>query len=136
MDGSPRSASAPGRASNRTRTSPGLRCVFSGAALFPDLELSHFYVYYRGEQQLFHYAFEAEAGSFLPIEDRFPLADCVGAPALTRDGAFLCTTADGIERRAPLRRATRFKLPAGVSTAIRLLPRQAVRRSVLGVARR
>jgi hypothetical protein len=96
---------------------------FPGAALFPDLEdPSHFYVYYRGEQQLFHYAFEAEAGSFLPIEDRFPLADCVSAPALTRDGAFLCATQDGIERRAPRGRATYFKLPAGVSAAIRLLP--------------
>jgi hypothetical protein len=96
---------------------------FPGAALFADLEdPSHFYVYYGGEQQLFHYAFEAEAGAFLPIEDRFPLAGCVGAPALTHDGAFVCTTADGIERRAPRGRETRFKLPAGVADAVRLLP--------------
>ena len=96
---------------------------FPGAALFADLEdASHFYVYYAGEEQLFHYGFEAEAGSFLPIEDRFPLAGCVGAPALTRDGAFLCNTADGIERRAPRGREARFKLPPGVSAAVRLLP--------------
>jgi hypothetical protein len=96
---------------------------FPGAALFPDLEdPSHFYVYYAGEQQLFLYAFEAEAGSFLPIEDRFPLTGCLGAPALTRDGAFLCTTADGIERRAPRGREAHFKLPAGVPAAVRLLP--------------
>ncbi len=96
---------------------------FPGAALFPDLaDPTHFYVYYGGEQQLFHYAFEAEAGSFLPIEDRFPLAGCVGTPALTRDGAFLCSTADGIERRAPRGREARFKLPLGVSAGVRLLP--------------
>jgi hypothetical protein len=96
---------------------------FPGAALFPDLtDPSHFYVFYGGQQALFHYAFEAEAGSFLPIEDRFPLEGCVGPPALLRDGAFLCSTADGIERRAPRGREARFKLPAGVSVAIRLLP--------------
>jgi hypothetical protein len=96
---------------------------FPGAALFPDLEdPAQFYVYYAGEQQLFHYAFEAEAGAFLPIEDRFPLAGCVGAPALTHDGAFLCTTSDGIERRAPRGREARFKWPAGVPAAVRLLP--------------
>ncbi len=96
---------------------------FPGATLFPDLEdASHFYVYYGQEQQLFHYAFEAEAGSFLPIEDRFPLQGCLAGPALTRDGAFLCTTADGIERRAPRGRETRFKLPSGVSPALRLIP--------------
>jgi hypothetical protein len=96
---------------------------FPGCALFADLEdPTHFYVYYGGQPQLFHYAFEAEAGSFLPIEDRFPLAGCVAAPALTRDGAFLCTTADGIERRAPRGREARFKLPAGVSAGVRLLP--------------
>jgi hypothetical protein len=96
---------------------------FPGAALFPNLEdPSHFYVYYAGQQQLFLYAFEAEAGSFLPIEDRFPLAGCVGPPALTLDGAFLCTTADGIERRAPRGREAHYKLPAGVPAAVRLLP--------------
>jgi hypothetical protein len=96
---------------------------FPGAALFADLEdPTHFYVYYGGEQQLFHYAFEAEAGSFLPIEDRFPLAGCLGTPALARDGAFLCSTADGIERRAPRGREAHFKLPAGVSAGVRLLP--------------
>ncbi|HTA92704.1 MAG TPA: hypothetical protein VK745_24165 [Polyangiaceae bacterium] len=96
---------------------------FPGAALFPDLEdPSHFYVYYGAEQQLFHYAFAAEAGSFLPIEDRFPLQGCLAGPALTRDGAFLCTTADGIERRAPRGREARFKLPSAVSSALRLIP--------------
>jgi hypothetical protein len=95
---------------------------FPGAALFPDLsDPSHFFVFYAGEKQLLHYAFEAEAGSFLPIEDQFPLEGCVGAPVLLRDGAFVCTTTDGIERRAPRGRETRFKLPTVVG-AVRLVP--------------
>jgi hypothetical protein len=96
---------------------------FPGAALFPDLEdARHFYVYYAAEQQLFHYPFEAEAGRFLPIDDRFPLSGCVAAPVLTHDGAFLCVTTDGIERRAPRGREARFKWPAEVKPGARLLP--------------
>lgn len=84
---------------------------FPGAMLFPDLEdPSQFYVYYGAEQQLFQYTFAAEAGSFLPIEARFPLQGCLAGPALTHDGAFLCTTADGVERRAPRGREARFEI--------------------------
>jgi len=96
---------------------------FPGAALFPDLEdARHFYVYYAAPPQLFHYPFEAEAGPFLPIEDRFPLSGCVATPVLTHDGAFLCLTADGVERRAPRGREAHFKWPTGVKAGARLLP--------------
>jgi hypothetical protein len=108
--------------SAKPRTFPHV-AFFPGAALFPDLEdPTHFYVYYAGEGQLFHYAFGAEAGTFLPIDDTYTLAGCIGALALTRDGAFLCTTADGVERRAPRGHEARFKLPQGVSPAVRLIP--------------
>ncbi|HEY4103945.1 MAG TPA: hypothetical protein VGM44_08640 [Polyangiaceae bacterium] len=106
----------------KPRTFPHV-AFFPGAALFPDLEdPSHFYVYYGAEAELFHFPFEAEGGAFLPIEDRFSLAGCVGAPALTHDGAFLCATEDGVERRAPRGRETRFKWPKGVKDVVRLLP--------------
>lgn len=95
---------------------------FPGAALFPDLEdPSYFYIYYAAEQQLYHYAFEAEAGAFLPIEDRFELPGCVDAPALTRDGAFFCSAKGSILRRAPRGRQMRFELPSGIAPAVRLL---------------
>ncbi|HEX3773452.1 MAG TPA: hypothetical protein VHV51_03255 [Polyangiaceae bacterium] len=108
--------------STKPRTFPHV-AFFRGAALFPDLEdPSHFYVYYGGDGELFQFPFEAEAGAFLPIEDRFPLAGCLGAPALTHDGAFLCATEDGVERRAPRGRETHFKWPRGVENVVRLLP--------------
>jgi len=95
---------------------------FRGAALYPDLEQpSDFYVYYELQHELFHYAVESEGGAFLPIEDRYPLTDCESAPSLTRDGAFLCTTSDGVERRAPRGREARYRWPKAATPAVHLL---------------
>jgi len=95
---------------------------FRGAALYPDLEQPNdFYVYYELQHELFHYSVESEGGAFLPIDERYPLTGCESAPEATRDGAFLCTTADGVERRAPRGREARFVWPKGVSPAVHLL---------------
>lgn len=95
---------------------------FRGAALYPDLERpTQFYVYYELQHELFRYSLEVEGGAFLPIEDRYPLTDCEAPPSATRDGAFVCVTATGVERRAPRGREARFTWPKGVSPAVQLL---------------
>ncbi len=95
---------------------------YRGAALYPDLEQPNdFYVYHELQHELFHYSTESEGGAFLPIDERYPLTDCESAPSLTRDGAFLCPTADGVERRAPRGREARFKWPAGSAPVASLL---------------
>ena len=96
---------------------------FPGSLLFPDLESpDHFYVYYPGEQKLYSYLFQSEAGAFMPIEASYPLEGCTSALALLRDGGFVCRTAHGFLRKAPRGRRAEFKSASEAPDPVRLLP--------------
>jgi hypothetical protein len=94
-----------------------------GSQLLPDLETpSHFFVYYPGEPQLHSYAFEAERGAVLPIEESFDFAGCVEPTTQLRDAAIVCRTKNGFLRQAPRGRRTEFSFPPGDDPFVRLLP--------------
>ncbi|MEO8901250.1 MAG: hypothetical protein ABI627_06970 [Polyangiaceae bacterium] len=96
---------------------------FPGSALFPDLQdPSHFFVHLANDPLLYRYSFEAEGGAVLPIESQFEGPGCSSEVSLLRDGAFVCSTGSSIVRKAPRGSKTEFKLPPGMSDALRLLP--------------
>lgn len=93
------------------------------ARLYPVLEdPSHFDVYLPHTEQLLRFAFENEAGALAIMDAEFLLKGCLGAPALLRDGAFVCRTATGLLRQAPRGTRTQFRFASIAANPTRLLP--------------
>jgi len=97
-----------------------------GSHLLPDLEgISHFFVYYAQDCQLYYYPFAKASEPILPIEASFQLDGCREPMTQLRDGAIVCLTGTGFLRQAPRGRRAEFAFPNGFSSddpALRLLP--------------